>query len=228
MKRAARRNFWPFDSDDDEDQSQEFNIPTPISLPSDEESMPLSQHRVCQRCEAGEAEEDVDKDSQQEDDAEDDDEDEDDGNLECSDTASIPQLVYSDPEDDDGEEQHPACKTKPDVFYSGAEELSAKFKEMSKQMKAMLAQQRRLSERLSVPSDCLSPPRKALKLNLKENFDWPRKEAIVVPESDGADEDHESMSVQGSSQTSRKKFQPLWKIIGSKSLIEQTAEEIQQ
>jgi hypothetical protein len=58
--------------------------------------------------------------------------------------------------------------------------LSAKFKEMSKQMEAMLAQQRRLSER-RVPSDRLSPPRKASKLNLKENFDWPRKEAIVVP-----------------------------------------------
>ncbi len=43
MRRAARRDFMLVDSDDDEGQSQEFNIPPPISLPSDEESMPLSR-----------------------------------------------------------------------------------------------------------------------------------------------------------------------------------------
>ena len=63
-----------------------------------------------QRYEAGEAEEDVDKDSQQEDAVEDDDKDEDDGNSKCSDTAFIPELVHSDSEEDDGEEQHPAAK----------------------------------------------------------------------------------------------------------------------
>jgi hypothetical protein len=136
-------------------------------------------------------------------------------------------LVHSDSEDDDGEERHPVRKTKPDFSDFGGEELSAKFKEMSKQMEAMLAQQRRLSER-RVPSDRLSPPRKARKLNLKENFDRLRKEAIVFPESDGAAEDYEAMSDQGSAQTPRKKFQPMWKIIGSKSLIEHTAKEIQQ
>ncbi len=125
MKHAARRGFEPIDSND-EDQSQEYNIPTPISLPSDEESMPLSQHWVRQRYEAGEAEEDAEKDSQQEDDAADDDEDEDDGNSKCSDAASIPELV-SESEDDDGEEQHPARKTNSDFSDFGAEALSAKF-----------------------------------------------------------------------------------------------------
>jgi hypothetical protein len=120
MNRAARRDFGPIDSDDDEIKSQEFNIPTPIILPSDEESMTLSQHQVSQLYETGEAEEDIDKDSQQEsdakdddedgDDAGDDDEDEDDGNSKCSDTAFIPELVHSDSEEDDGEEQHPAAK----------------------------------------------------------------------------------------------------------------------
>jgi hypothetical protein len=174
--------------------------------------MPLSQHRVRQRYQAGGAEEDVDKDSQQEDDAEDDDEDEDDGNSKCSDAAFIPELV-SELEDGDGEEQHSARKTKSDFSDFAAEEFSANFKEMSKQMEVMLAQQLRLSERRSVPS--LSPPRKARKLNLKDNFDRSRKEAIVVSESDGADEDYEAMTNQGSSQTPRKNFQPMWKIIGS-------------
>ncbi len=110
MKRSARRDFRPVDSDDDEGQSQEFNIPTPISLPSDKELMLLSLHRVRQRYEAGEAEEDADKDSQQEDAVENDDEYEDDCDSKCSDTAFIPELVHSDSEDDDGEERHPAAK----------------------------------------------------------------------------------------------------------------------
>ncbi len=94
-------------------------------------------------------------------------------------------------------------------------------------MEAMLAQQWRLSER-RVPSDRISPPSKARKLNLKDNVGRPRKEAIIVPESNEAAEDYEAMSDQGSAQTPRKKIQPMWKIIGSKSLIEHTAEEIQQ
>jgi hypothetical protein len=84
----------------------------------------------------------------------------------------------SDSEEDDGEEQHPARKSKFDCSDFGAEELSAKFKEMSKQMKAMLAQQRRLSER-RVPSDRLSPPRKARKLNLKEIFDRQERKHLL-------------------------------------------------
>ncbi len=96
MKRAARRDFGPMDSDDDESQSLDWNIPTPISLPSDEELMPLSQHQMRQHHddEAEDVDEDGENNSQLDDEAEDEDEDEDeDDHSQYSLVESIPGMV---------------------------------------------------------------------------------------------------------------------------------------
>ena len=146
--------------------------------------------------------------------------------------ASLPDMVSSDGEFSDDEEERarlPKSKTKSDFSDFGAEDLSAKLKEMTKEMDAIMQQQRRISGSRQVLRDPLSPPRKSRKLALKENFDPPRKHATVVPDSEGAGEDDNDLSEPESSQpTPRRKFQQEWRIIGTKSLEDHSPEDIQK